>query len=295
MPIRRRQSQPQFGEDPKSPVLRVVGLEKWFGDLHVLRGVDLTVTKGQTVVIIGPSGSGKSTFLRCLNRLEEPSAGRIELQGVAIAASGASLILARRRMGMVFQSFNLFPHMTAIENIMEGPVTVLGLPKSEARSRAAVLLDKVDLAEKADVRPRKLSGGQQQRVAIARALAMQPDVMLFDEVTSALDPETVGDVLRVMKQLSDEGMTMIVVTHEMTFARRIADSVIMFDDGMIVEEAPPEVFFARPREERTSRFLGQLAWHEEPSIRDSNSDPTRQDAEPNSLASSPPQAREYRL
>ena len=243
-----------------APILRIDNLHKRYGELHVLRGVDLTVERGDVVVIIGPSGSGKSSLLKCLNRLEEPSEGRIFLDGTEITGAGVNLPKVRRRIGMVFQHLNLFPHMTALENIMEGPRTVLGVPRAQAEIAARALLDKVSLADKVDAKPAQLSGGQQQRVAIARALAMAPEVMLFDEVTSALDPELVGEVLTVMKQLADEGMTMLVVTHEMSFGRRVADRVVMMDQGQIVEEGEPEAIFTRAAHERTRRFLQQLAW-----------------------------------
>jgi polar amino acid transport system ATP-binding protein len=243
-----------------APILRIENLHKRFGDLHVLRGVDLTVERGDVVVIIGPSGSGKSSLLKCLNRLEEPSDGRIFLDGTEITGARVDLPRVRRRIGMVFQHLNLFPHMTALENVMEGPRTVLGVPRAEAEAAARALLVKVSLADKVDAKPVQLSGGQQQRVAIARALAMAPEVMLFDEVTSALDPELVGEVLTVMKQLADEGMTMLVVTHEMGFGRRVADRVVMMDEGQIVEQGPPEAVFTRAAHERTRRFLQQLVW-----------------------------------
>ncbi|MEO8305204.1 MAG: amino acid ABC transporter ATP-binding protein [Betaproteobacteria bacterium] len=242
------------------PILRVVDLHKSFGSLAVLHGIDLEVQRGEVIVLIGPSGSGKSSFLRCLNRLEEPTAGRIFLDGVEVTGASVNLPLVRRQMGMVFQHLNLFPHLTAIENVMEGPRTVLGLTKAEARERASALLAKVHLADKAETKPVALSGGQQQRVAIARALAMDPKVMLFDEVTSALDPELVGEVLTVMKQLADEGMTMLVVTHEMSFGRRVAHRVLMFDQGKVIEEGPPERVFQQAAHERTRRFLQQLTW-----------------------------------
>jgi polar amino acid transport system ATP-binding protein len=241
-------------------IIRVQDLHKHFGDVHVLRGVNLEIRRGEVVVIIGPSGSGKSTFLRCLNRLEEPSRGRIWLEGRDITEARVDLPQVRRQIGMVFQHFNLFPHRTALENVMEGPRTVLRLPREEARARAQQLLAKVGLDDKVDVKPNALSGGQQQRVAIARALAMDPKVMLFDEVTSALDPELVGEVLSVMKQLADEGMTMLVVTHEMNFGEKVADRVVMFDEGVIIEEGPPKRVFARADHERTRRFLSQLHW-----------------------------------
>ncbi len=241
-------------------ILRVENLHMAFGALQVLRGVSLTVTRGEVVVIIGPSGSGKSTFLRCLNRLEEPTRGRILLGEVEITGPGVDLPRVRRDIGMVFQHFNLFPHMTALGNVMEGPRTVLRVSPAEARQRALGLLEKVGLSDKADVKPAQLSGGQQQRVAIARALAMDPKVMLFDEVTSALDPELVGEVLTVMKRLADDGMTMLVVTHEMPFGERVADRVLMFDEGVIVEAGPPAKIFTKADHERTRRFLNQLHW-----------------------------------
>jgi polar amino acid transport system ATP-binding protein len=241
-------------------IIRVEDLHKHFGAIHVLRGVNLEVARGEVVVIIGPSGSGKSTFLRCLNRLEEPSRGRIWLEGTDITDRRVNLPRVRRQIGMVFQHFNLFPHRTALENVMEGPRTVLRVGREEARTRARQLLVKVGLADKVDVKPSALSGGQQQRVAIARALAMDPKVMLFDEVTSALDPELVGEVLTVMKQLADEGMTMLVVTHEMHFGEKVADRVVMFDEGVIIEEGPPKRVFTRADHERTRRFLSQLHW-----------------------------------
>jgi polar amino acid transport system ATP-binding protein len=241
-------------------IIRVQDLHKHFGALHVLRGVNLEVARGEVVVIIGPSGSGKSTFLRCVNRLEEPSRGRIWLEGMDITGPRVDLPRVRRQIGMVFQHFNLFPHRTALENVMEGPRTVLRVTREEARARAQRLLAKVGLADKVDVKPSALSGGQQQRVAIARALALDPKVMLFDEVTSALDPELVGEVLTVMKQLADEGMTMLVVTHEMHFGEKVADRVVMFDEGVIIEEGPPKRVFTRADHERTRRFLSQLHW-----------------------------------
>ena len=244
-------------------LIEVRGLTKSFGDLAVLSGIDLDVERGEVVVVIGPSGSGKSTLLRCLNRLEDPTSGSIRIGGVEITQRGANLPQIRRKVGMVFQHFNLFPHMTAIENVMEGPRTVLHMSKTEAERTARDLLEKVGLADKADSKPAKLSGGQQQRVAIARALAMSPDAMLFDEVTSALDPELVGEVLNVMRGLAEEGMTMVIVTHEMSFAQRVADRVLFLDGGAIVEEGPPERIFHRAREERTRQFLDQLHWDAE--------------------------------
>ena len=244
-------------------VVRVEDLHKSFDALEVLKGVDMEVRRGEVVVIIGASGSGKSTFLRCLNRLEEPNRGRIFLEDVEITSPRTDLPKVRRNIGMIFQQFNLFPHMSAIRNVMEGPRSVLRMPVEQARERASRLLDKVGLNDKLDVKPGQLSGGQQQRVAIARALAMEPKVMLFDEVTSALDPELVGEVLTVMKQLADEGMTMLVVTHEMQFGERVADRVVMFDEGVILEEGPPDKIFQRAENERTRRFLNQLHWEGE--------------------------------
>ena len=241
-------------------VVRVEDLHKSFDALEVLKGVSMEVQRGEVVVIIGASGSGKSTFLKCLNRLEEPNRGRIFLEDVEITDPKTDLPKVRRNIGMIFQQFNLFPHMSAIQNVMEGPRTVLKMSGEQARRHAEQLLDKVGLSDKLEVKPGQLSGGQQQRVAIARALAMEPKVMLFDEVTSALDPELVGEVLSVMKQLADEGMTMLVVTHEMQFGERVADRVVMFDEGVILEEGPPDKIFQRADNERTRRFLNQLHW-----------------------------------
>ena len=241
-------------------VVRVEDLHKSFDALEVLKGVSMEVQRGEVVVIIGASGSGKSTFLKCLNRLEEPNRGRIFLEDVEITDPKTDLPKVRRNIGMIFQQFNLFPHMSAIQNVMEGPRTVLKMSGEQARGHAEQLLDKVGLSDKLDVKPGQLSGGQQQRVAIARALAMEPKVMLFDEVTSALDPELVGEVLSVMKQLADEGMTMLVVTHEMQFGERVADRVVMFDEGVILEEGAPDKIFQRADNERTRRFLNQLHW-----------------------------------
>ena len=241
-------------------VVRVEDLHKSFDSLEVLKGIDMEVQRGEVVVIIGASGSGKSTFLKCLNRLEEPNRGRIFLEDIEITNPKTDLPKVRRNIGMIFQQFNLFPHMSAIGNVMEGPRTVLNMSTEEARERATKLLEKVGLNDKLEVKPGQLSGGQQQRVAIARALAMDPKVMLFDEVTSALDPELVGEVLTVMKQLADEGMTMLVVTHEMQFGERVADRVVMFDEGVILEEGPPNKIFSQADSERTRRFLNQLHW-----------------------------------
>jgi polar amino acid transport system ATP-binding protein len=238
-------------------MLRLEGIEKRFGGLEVLRGIDLDVAKGEVVCVLGPSGSGKSTLLHCINLLEPPNAGRIMLEGTEISGENSKEIdFVRRRVGMVFQQFNLFPHMTALANVAFGPIKVRGVAKDEANRRARELLARVGLSDKADVYPAQLSGGQQQRVAIARALAMEPKVMLFDEVTSALDPELVGEVLAVMEDLAaSHGVTMIVVTHEMMFAREAADRVVFMDGGVIVEEGPPEEVIGNPRSNRLRAFL----------------------------------------
>jgi polar amino acid transport system ATP-binding protein len=242
------------------PVLVVEGLHKHFGPFEVLRGIDLTVEEREVVALIGPSGSGKSTFLRCLNRLEHPNAGRIALGDIEVTGRRVDLVKVRRHIGMVFQQFNLFPHMSVLENVIEGPVTALKTPRDQALTLGLALLKKVGLADKAEGRPAQLSGGQQQRVAIARALAMHPRIMLFDEPTSALDPELTVEVLNVMKQLAEEGMTMIVVSHEMAFVRRVAGRLVMMDEGRIVEQGSPAEVFARPKEERTRRFLQEFQW-----------------------------------
>jgi polar amino acid transport system ATP-binding protein len=246
----------------------MLGLEevrKSFGELHVLRGIDLDVSKGEVVCVLGPSGSGKSTLLRCINMLEPPDAGRILLEGMEITAGKGrnpyGVDYVRRRVGMVFQQFNLFPHKSAIENVSLAQRRVLGRGEGEARTKAAALLKRVGLADKLDEYPDRLSGGQQQRVAIARALAMDPRVMLFDEVTSALDPELIKEVLDVMRELADEGMTMIVVTHEMGFASDVGDRVVVMDEGVIVEEGPAKQVIDEPKEERTKRFLGLVLEH----------------------------------
>jgi polar amino acid transport system ATP-binding protein len=242
------------------PMLDYSNVVKKFGDFTALSGVSMQVYAGQVVCLIGPSGSGKSTLLRCTNGLELIDAGEIRLQGQLIPRDARGIRAVRQRMGMVFQNFELFPHRTALANIMSGPLTVLRLSRTEAEQRAMALLDKVDLSDKAASYPSNLSGGQQQRVAIARALAMQPDIMLFDEPTSALDPETIGEVLNVMKQLAEEGMTMLVVTHEMNFARQVADHVVVFERGAIIEQGPPTQIFDAPLVERTRDFLSHLGW-----------------------------------
>jgi polar amino acid transport system ATP-binding protein len=248
------------GKRAGATIIRYRHVVKRFGSFQALSGVSLEVHAGEVVCLIGPSGSGKSTLLRCTNGLEQIDGGEIEFEGASLARDERTLRAMRARMGMVFQSFELFPHLTALANVAEGPLTVLGMKRDEALKRAQALLDKVGLADKAANYPAALSGGQQQRVAIARALAMQPDVMLFDEPTSALDPETIGEVLNVMKKLAEEGMTMVVVTHEMSFARRVGDWVAVFDAGRIVEEGPPEQIFDAPRTERTRDFLSHLGW-----------------------------------
>ena len=241
-------------------IIRYCGVVKRYGTFQALNGVDLDVHAGEVVCLIGPSGSGKSTLLRCTNGLETIDGGDIEFEGASLPREERTLRAVRRRMGMVFQSFELFPHLTALQNVAEGPRTVLLADPAEAQRRASVMLAKVGLSDKAASYPAALSGGQQQRVAIARALAMEPDVMLFDEPTSALDPETIGEVLSVMKALADEGMTMVVVTHEMTFARRVGDWVAVFDAGRIVEHGPPAQIFDAPTTERTRDFLSHLGW-----------------------------------
>jgi ABC-type polar amino acid transport system ATPase subunit len=239
-------------------VVNVKNIHKYFGHLHVLQGVSLDVVKGEVVVIIGPSGSGKSTLLRCLNYLEPVQSGEIWIDGIRLDHHRTNIRAVRAEVGIVFQSFNLFPHLTAIKNVMLAPVVVRKRPENEVRQAALTMLAKVGLQDKVDAYPSQLSGGQQQRVAIARALAMQPKLMLFDEVTSALDPELVREVLDVMKQLARDGMTMIVVTHEMGFAREVADRVIFMDEGRIVEEGTAAAVFDRPREQRTREFLGKI-------------------------------------
>jgi cystine transport system ATP-binding protein len=256
----------------ETPLLRATAVHKSFGDNHVLRGVDLEVRRGQVVALIGPSGSGKTTLLRSLNGLTTPDAGTLAfdggptldfaavagLRGRAARAARAGAAAARDRSAMVFQHHNLFPHRTVLQNVTEGPVQVQGEPRREAESRALALLDRVGLADKADAYPRELSGGQQQRVGIVRALALRPDLLLFDEPTSSLDPELVGEVLSVMKELAEEGWTMVVVTHELQFARAAADEVLFLDGGVVVERGAPAQLFTAPREARTRQFLHRL-------------------------------------
>ena len=238
-------------------MIKIRNLDKNFGDLHVLKGVNLDVDDQEVVVIIGPSGSGKSTLLRCVNYLEQPSGGTIEVDGITLSGE-ANINAVRREVGMVFQRFNLFPHMTVLDNLKLAPMKVRHTSAKEATETAMALLNKVGLAEKADAYPEQLSGGQQQRVAIARALAMHPKAMLFDEPTSALDPEMIKEVLDVMKKLAQEGMTMVVVTHEMGFAREVGDRVVFVDDGRILEEAKPDDFFDHPQNDRAKLFLSKI-------------------------------------
>ena len=238
--------------------VKVTGLVKRFDDLEVLNGIDLTVNEGEVVCLIGPSGSGKSTFLRCLNKLEESTGGEIIVDGFKITDKKCDINKVRENIGMVFQQFNLFAHMNVLKNIMFAPVELKKMATAEARDTALALLDRVGLADKAEAYPHELSGGQKQRVAIARSLAMNPDIMLFDEPTSALDPEMVGEVLQVMRELAEGGMTMVVVTHEMGFARDVADRVIFMSDGVIVEEGSPEEIFSNPKEQRTKDFLAHV-------------------------------------
>ena len=240
------------------PAIEVTALRKSFGSNEVLKGIDLVVTEGEVVSLIGPSGSGKSTILRCLNRLEDPTSGSIVVGGVELTAKDTDINAVRQNIGMVFQHFNLFPNMTVLENIMLAPVDLKKKSKAEARAAGLALLERVGLAEKADARPASLSGGQKQRVAIARALAMEPRIMLFDEATSALDPEMVGEVLQVIRDLAASGMTMVLVTHEMGFAREVCDRVVFLADGVVVEEGAPEQVFGSPQQPRTQEFLSKV-------------------------------------
>ena len=242
-------------------IIDIQGLHKWFGEFHVLRDINLQVKKQERVVICGPSGSGKSTLIRTINRLEEHQQGDIIVDGTVLTKDLKNIEVIRREVGMVFQQFNLFPHLSVKDNVMLAPVWVRKMPKEQASTVAMELLERVGIPEQADKYPGQLSGGQQQRVAIARALAMQPKVMLFDEPTSALDPEMIKEVLDVMRELALQGMTMIVVTHEMGFAKEVADRMIFMDDGQIVEVAPPKDFFSKPREDRTKLFLSQILQH----------------------------------
>ena len=239
-------------------LIQVDNLHKSFGEIEVLKGVNAEIRKGDVMVVIGASGSGKSTFLRCLNLLEEPTGGKIIFEGVDITDRTVNINKHRQKMGMVFQQFNLFPHMTVLKNMTLGPIKLMGKSRAEAEAEAMQLLERVGLADRANAYPSQLSGGQKQRIAIVRALCMNPDVMLFDEPTSALDPEMVGEVLEVMKQLAKAGMTMVVVTHEMGFAREVATKVVFVDEGVIVEQAPPKEFFDNPKNQRLKDFLSKV-------------------------------------
>jgi general L-amino acid transport system ATP-binding protein len=242
-------------------MIEMTGVNKWFGDFHVLRDIDLQVAKGERIVVCGPSGSGKSTLIRCMNRLEEHQSGTITVAGIELTADLKKIEKIRRDVGMVFQQFNLFPHLTVLENLALAPIWVKKLPRKQADEQAMELLERVKIPDQAHKFPGQLSGGQQQRVAIARALCMSPQIMLFDEPTSALDPEMIKEVLDVMTELAETGMTMICVTHEMGFAKTVADRVVFMDDGEIVEMAPPNEFFENPKNERSKEFLSQILQH----------------------------------
>ena len=241
--------------------IELEGVNKWFDSFHVLKDINLSIQPGEKVVICGPSGSGKSTVVRCINRLEEHQQGSIRVDGVELTNDPQSVAAIRSEVGMVFQQFNLFPHLTVLENLTLGPIKARGMAKPEAEARAMQYLERVHIPEQADKRPAQLSGGQQQRVAIARSLCMEPKVLLFDEPTSALDPEMISEVLDVMVELAQEGMTMVVVTHEMGFARKVADQMVFMDAGEIVEQGPPEEFFGSPRSPRCQKFLSQILQH----------------------------------
>lgn len=241
--------------------IEMIGVDKWFGDFHVLKDINLTVGSGERVVICGPSGSGKSTVVRCINRLEEHQKGTIRVNGIELTNDVSAVAAIRSEVGMVFQQFNLFPHLTVLDNLILGPMKARGLSRADATERAMHYLERVRIPEQADKRPVQLSGGQQQRVAIARSLTMEPQVLLFDEPTSALDPEMISEVLDVMVGLAEDGMTMIVVTHEMGFARKVADQMIFMDGGEIVESGPPAQFFAAPKSKRCQKFLSQILHH----------------------------------
>jgi general L-amino acid transport system ATP-binding protein len=240
------------------PAIQIIGMHKWYGDFHVLKDINLTVEKGERIVVCGPSGSGKSTMIRCINRLEEHQRGQIIVDGIELTSDLKRIDGIRREVGMVFQQFNLFPHLTVLENLCLAPIWVRHMPRQEAEAQAMTYLERVRIPEQAAKYPGQLSGGQQQRVAIARALCMNPRIMLFDEPTSALDPEMIKEVLDVMVSLAEDGMTMLCVTHEMGFARTVANRVVFMDHGEIVEAAPPEQFFSAPRSERTRQFLSQI-------------------------------------
>ena len=244
-----------------APIIELRQVDKWFGDFHVLKGINLTVKKGERVVVCGPSGSGKSTMIRCINRLEEHQQGQIIVAGIELTSDVKNVEAIRREVGMVFQQFNLFPHLTVLQNLTLAPIWVRKLPRKEAEKAARLYLERVRIPEQADKYPGQLSGGQQQRVAIARSLCMKPEIMLFDEPTSALDPEMIKEVLDVMVELARDGMTMVCVTHEMGFARTVADTMVFMDKGEIVERGPPAEFFASPKSDRTKLFLSQILAH----------------------------------
>jgi general L-amino acid transport system ATP-binding protein len=250
-----------MSEAAPAPMIELQSVDKWYGDFHVLKSVDLRVGKGEKVVVCGPSGSGKSTMIRCINRLEEHQRGRIIVAGIELTSDVKNVEAIRREVGMVFQQFNLFPHLTVLQNLTLAPIWVRRMRKQEAEETARYYLERVRIADQADKYPGQLSGGQQQRVAIARSLCMKPEIMLFDEPTSALDPEMIKEVLDVMVQLANEGMTMVCVTHEMGFARTVADLMVFMDRGEIVERAPPKDFFSAPASERTRTFLSQILAH----------------------------------
>ncbi len=243
------------------PAIEMIDVNKWFGDFHVLKDINLNISAGERVVICGPSGSGKSTVVRCINRLEKHEKGTIRVDGMQLSNNRKAIAAIRNEVGMVFQQFNLFPHLTVLENLTLGPIKARGLSQSDADTRAMALLERVRIPEQADKKPGQLSGGQQQRVAIARSLCMEPKIMLFDEPTSALDPEMISEVLEVMLELAEEGMTMVVVTHEMGFARKAADTMVFMDEGKIVETGDPKTFFEAPRTERCKQFLDQILSH----------------------------------
>jgi general L-amino acid transport system ATP-binding protein len=243
------------------PIIELRHVDKWFGDFHVLKDLNLEVKKGERVVVCGPSGSGKSTMIRCINRLEEHQRGQIKVAGIELTADVKNIEAIRREVGMVFQQFNLFPHLTVLQNLTLAPIWVRKLPRKEAEDLARLYLERVRIPEQADKYPGQLSGGQQQRVAIARSLCMKPEIMLFDEPTSALDPEMIKEVLDVMIELARDGMTMVCVTHEMGFARTVADTMVFMDRGEIVERGPPAEFFAKPESDRTKLFLSQILSH----------------------------------
>ena len=252
---------PPLASGRTGPAIELARVNKWYGQFHVLRDIDMTVTPGERIVICGPSGSGKSTLIRCINRLEEHQSGRIVVDGVELTNDVRDIDTIRSEVGMVFQSFNLFPHLTVLDNLCLAPIWVRKTPRVEAERQALLLLERVRIPDQAHKYPGQLSGGQQQRVAIARALCMNPRIMLFDEPTSALDPEMIKEVLEVMTELAHSGMTMLCVTHEMGFARQVADRIVFMDKGEIVEEAPPKEFVANPKSERTRAFLGQILDH----------------------------------